>query len=388
MGDAFVHRLQAQRLDPRRASRSPRTRRTGASASRAVATRRAAFRAQYRSRGRPGRPGALHERRVRRPGLRPAAGDRRPQRSSPAAAGVTDHGRRGERLGDGRVLEPARADQGARTARSSTPSTCRSASHRWSSMSRDDRRSRREGGGSCGQRSRTSELRPEPSLAGGGQPAGPRHARGGLERGSARSPPRRTGRQLARRDRPLGDARRRLRASSRSLDTADGAPTGDLTIAQGTMYVGGERMVLDADLDYAEPAGLGRQRRATRCGSSPAVPARRTATRPCTCCCASRRWARSRTRRCSTSRSAGPTRRSGCGSSSASSAAATDGTDCAPARWPTSSAYWAGLGLDVRPGDDAPRLRVAAAGVVPAGPGRRARASRWRRAATSAPRTS
>lgn len=30
-----------------------------------------------------------------------------------------------------------------------------------------------------------------------------------------------------------------------------GAPTGDLTIAQGTLYVGGERMILEEDLDYA-----------------------------------------------------------------------------------------------------------------------------------------
>lgn len=35
------------------------------------------------------------------------------------------------------------------------------------------------------------------------------------------------------------------------LPAASGSPAGDLTIQHGTLYVGGERMVLDSDLDYA-----------------------------------------------------------------------------------------------------------------------------------------
>ena len=159
-----------------------------------------------------------------------------------------------ERLGDGRLLRRPEPDQGAGPA-DQVRRVYAARPHARDRPCHMSIVSPGAGEGDAdGRRPRTSELRPEPEMARAHSPAGPGDRRGGLERG----------RRDRRRTRPPADARRsRHRRDTGRRVCRDCVPAepasvpGDLVIGPGTLYLGGERLDLDAPVAYsAQPDWL------------------------------------------------------------------------------------------------------------------------------------
>ena len=136
---------------------------------------------------------------------------------------------------------------------------------------------------------------------------------GRLERSSRDRCGSRTG-AARRTDRPIRHARRRVRGRARrGLERRrDGRPHD-----QAGGHLRRRGATSSTPTSTTQRSRTGSTRRGTRSGSIQAVP-EEPRTRPCNCSCASRRWGASRTRRCSTSRSAALTPRSAFASCSAS----------------------------------------------------------------------